>query len=142
MKKTEDILARPELKSRSYDVPQGYFDGLRTALYLIPQREETSSPQTVSTGRPGRMLPWFAMAACAVAAVVLSVGIINKSSSPADYLSYEQMLLADLIPHTGEEEFYYDLLEDNSVEVSTQDDLYDYLISGGASLNDTDYETD
>lgn len=143
MNKTEDILSRAGMRKRSYQVPQGYFDTLRSSLYLIPQRQETSEPQTAPHGRRAGMLTWALSALCAIAVVAVSLGLILKSPGRTDVLSYEQLLVADLIPHTtGFEEYYYGFEESISEEISTQDDLYDYLISGGTSTTFTSDETD
>ena len=142
MNKTSDILNSAELHERKYEVPQGYFDSLRSSLYLIPQRQETSSPQTTHAVWRGRTGLRIALAACAAVALIVAVGIIHRSPSDMESLSYEQLLLADLIPHPEAEDYYFDFQDSGSEEVSNQDDLYDYLMSGGTSAIDNYYETD
>ena len=127
------------MHKRSYEVPQGYFDSLRTELYLIPQRQETSLSVTAGSGRRYSLRPWIAFAAAALSVLAVSLGIIHSSKAPADTLSYEQMLVADLIPHTGIEEYYYNVVEDIPEETDSQEDLYEYLISGGDTTLSLDY---
>lgn len=126
---------------RPYEVPEGYFDRLRTSLYLIPQRQEAAVAEPVPV-RPRRRAPIFAMAACGIAALCVAAGVFFMRRPQVETLSYEQMLVADLIPHTGLDYSSYYSEEPASEESLNQEDLYDWLTAGGASVNTMDYETD
>ena len=119
--------------STIYNVPDGYFEGLKARLERIPaEHPEVGGSRTILWTR---IRPYAAVAACL--AVLLAVGSIfldrNTAQSEAGEYIYEQVMYSDLIPDTDP----YLILGapsnvDESYEVS-DDDIIDYLISSGTS---------
>ena len=117
MRKTTDIPSRRE----GLQVPEGYFDSLKTRLAAIPSAEATAAeaPRRSFLGSlrsPARVLvPGFAAVAAAVA-ILLAVLLPTRSSDgilQEDAAAYESYVVADLIPRTDPWMFFDD---DPSVE--------------------------
>ena len=63
-------------KKLNYNVPDGYFENLRTRLSAIPAQES----------RPGafsRFAPYLALAACFAVAVIAGNAVLNRTAVPA-----------------------------------------------------------
>lgn len=106
------------MKQRPYIVPDNYFENLQDSLGGIPSKE---------TARRGS--PYYALAAVAVAALAIMVGLFHFSTRQnLDPVSYEYMVYADLIPHT--EEIYADAQDSPDAE-----DLIQYMIDEGYTLD-------
>ena len=118
--------------SNIYNVPDGYFEGLKARLERIPAEHPVKRDSRTILWT--RIRPYAAVAACL--ALFLAVGSIlmdrNTVQSSGDSI-YEQVMYSDLIPDTDP----YLILGapsnvDESYEVS-DDDIIDYLISSGTS---------
>ena len=118
--------------SNIYNVPDGYFEGLKARLERIPAEHPVKRDSRMILWT--RIRPYAAVAACL--ALFLAVGSIlmdrNTVQSSGDSI-YEQVMYSDLIPDTDP----YLILGapsnvDESYEVS-DDDIIDYLISSGTS---------
>ncbi len=78
-------------KKLNYNVPDGYFENLRTRLSAIPAQES----------RPGafsRFAPYLALAACFAVAVIAGNAVLNRTTAPAasDEEIIEYLLASDI----------------------------------------------
>lgn len=122
--------------SNIYGVPEGYFSQLQSRLEAIPAQQSESSSNVV-VPLWDKVKPYIALAACFI--MILCVGnyAINKAMPPAqDTLSFEDICYADLIPVTNPYIIYDDSPYTYDVqEPVSEDDIVEYLISSGASLD-------
>jgi len=131
-----------EVSSRPYEVPQGYFENLRTRLSAIPQAQP-AVPET--SGNRKRLPIWrpaLAFAACAAAVVAFAMLFFNRSDNYDEALTYEQALYADLIPLNMAEYVDYEALCEGSQVSLTDEEIATLLEYDGSSLMYYDYETD
>lgn len=116
-----------------YKVPEGYFEMLQSRLESIPAQQgepETALPLWV------KLKPYAALAACFVIAFCLGNFILGRTSGPAqDGISFEDICYADLIPVTNPYMIYEDSPYAPYEEDATEDDIIQYLISSGASVD-------
>ena len=118
-------------EKHGYRVPDGYFEALEGRLAAIPD--------TVSSA-PTRWQRWRpALALAASFAVLVSAGTAllrrtARSSSPDSW--YEAMVVEDILPLTAETPY---LLTDNHERQLTAEELAQYLIESGASLDQIAY---
>lgn len=118
----------------SHTVPEGYFERLEARLSQIPQ---TSSPTAVTPW--GRVRPYLAMAAAFAALVVSGTAILrNTVRQPASGLSEEDLLgYVQLIPATDPYLLFDE--SDEWAEAYSDEDIIDYLIETGISLEQLAY---
>ena len=121
--------------SKIYDVPEGYFEQLQSRLVNIPAQQE--QPEKVIPVFH-KVRPYLALAACFVMAFCVGNFILGISTRPAnDEITFEDICYADLIPVTNP----YMIYEDSPYavygqqEAATEDDILEYLISTGASVD-------
>ena len=126
MNMEKDILDK--LKKPSFSTPEGYFDKLKANLEEIPGKEVK-----VSTWQQSR--PYLVMAACFLLSLIVGTGILKMTTglraSDADQFYYD-LGYADLIPVT-----YADpsLCENEGAAELSSEDIEDYLIETGVSVN-------
>ena len=116
MKNQKDILKdNSELKSMPFTVPDGYFEGLKAELKMIPKQQ----------AKPAKVIKWsqfmrFTSIAAAVA-VLIAVG-------------------AFFLGRYGEEPGFTVIQEETdlyaSIQTLTEDEIVEYLISTGVELED------
>lgn len=126
MNMEKDILDK--IKKPSFSVPEGYFDKLQAHLEEIPRKEvQVSSWQ--------RSRPYLVMAACFLISLIVGTGILKmttgQSVSDADQFYYD-LGYADLIPVTYADPSLYE--SEEASEISSED-IEDYLIATGVSVN-------
>lgn len=112
-----------------YQVPEGYFDSLKTRLQAIPV-EDKRAVHTVTLWQ--RVQPFAALAACF--AMVLAVGTLflgtpASRDTGADLQNYYYTHL-----HSVEDPMalFSDEYE-STIESASDDDILEYLISSGAT---------
>jgi len=83
-------------KNNGYNVPEGYFEGLRTKLSAIPAQEKQPT-------RVQKFAPYLALAACFGLAVLIGNFVLNKTTIPAasddeiiEYLISSDITLAQI----------------------------------------------
>ena len=78
-------------KKLNYNVPDGYFEDLKTRLSSIPAQESRPS-------RFARLTPYLAFAACFAALVIAGNAILKKTASPAasDEEIIEYLIASDI----------------------------------------------
>lgn len=104
------------MKQRPYILPEGYLQKLNSSLIEIPQADVRRQRS-----------PYLAFALASFAAAVLAIGVFVFRPQPRqEYVSYERMVLADLIPQS----------EDAFADQVTPDaeDLIQYMINEGYPL--------
>lgn len=121
--------------SNIFSVPEGYFEQLRSRLETIPAQQ--SEPAEVIT-LWSRLRPYAALAACFVIAFSVGSFILGRTAVPVqDELSFQDICYADLVPVTNPYIIYDDspyLYEEEQIS-ATEDDIVEYLISSGASVD-------
>lgn len=121
------------MSDRMFKVPENYFEDLERRLMGIPDAETKKvSPWT-------RVTPYLALAA-SFAAIVISATVILKSTagSVRDSSVYEDYIeLAALVPRTAPYSIYDKSFDEE--EESTYDDVVEYLIHSGVSLESIGY---
>ena len=118
-----------------HSVPEGYFEGLQARLSTIPQQHSATTPWV-------RMRPYLALAAAFAAMVVGGTALLRSTARPASVLSDEDLFsYAQLIPRTDP----YLIYDDEGVEAEetySEEDIINYLIETGVSLELLAYEAD
>ena len=120
-----------------YKVPDGYFDSLQKRLEAIPsQHTEVVSP-VVTVPFWTRVRPYVALAACMLMAFVIGNFFLGRNSAPAPAeFGLQDYYMADLIPVTNPYAIYDDAPMDlYTMEGSSEDDVVQYLISSGTSVD-------
>ncbi len=120
--------------SRIFSVPEGYFEQLQSRLEGIPVQQ--SEPADV-VSLWDKLKPYAALAAVFAIAFCVGSFIFGRSSvAVQDELSFQDICVADLVPVTNPYFIYDDAPfsyeEQNSV---TEDDVVEYLISSGATVD-------
>lgn len=122
----KDILDK--IEKPNFSVPEGYFDKLKAHLEEIPGKEVQ-----VSTWQKSR--PYLVMAACFLLSLIVGTGILKmttgQSVSDADQFYYD-LGYADLIPVTYADPSLYE--DEGAAELSSEE-IEDYLIATGVSVN-------
>lgn len=121
--------------SNIYSVPEGYFSQLQNRLEAIPAQQ--SGNVRVVSPVWSKVRPYVALAACFVMAFFVGNFILGRSSQPAqDTLTFQDICYADLIPVTNPYIIYDDSPYTYEVqETISEDDVVEYLISSGASVD-------
>lgn len=126
MNMEKDILDK--IEKPNFSVPESYFDKLKAHLEEIPGKEVQ-----VSTWQKSR--PYLVMAACFLLSLIVGTGILKmttgQSVSDADQFYYD-LGYADLIPVTYADPSLYE--DEGAAELSSEE-IEDYLIATGVSVN-------
>ena len=119
-------------------VPEGYFGDLETRLSAIPsQRAAGKAPRGVR-----RFAPYAAIAASMLLAVTVGNWILQRTAVRDVQGDYDSMLVAEVL---GTDELDYYFQEENRVDFLSDEDIVDYLIAAGTTveqLNYVSYEED
>lgn len=139
MKEQEhDILQSKDLKKMPYTVPEGYFEKLKA------EARKTTEPQYVPVGTWTRMAPYAAVAAMFLFIFTLgkifirekpaiqgnNVEILSEADELEDYLVFNHDI-SDVALYLAQEE--------DSYEISDDEDIVEYLIYIGASEEYVEY---
>lgn len=127
MKKMNDI----------YKVPDGYFDQLQKRLEAIPEQHPEVVKPVVAVPVWTRVRPYVALAACMLMAFVVGNFFLGRTQMPApEEFGLQDYYIADLIPVTNPYAIYDDSpMELYTPESSSEDDVLQYLISSGTSVD-------
>ena len=115
MKNERNILDSPELKSTPFTVPEGYFEGLKTGLKMIPKMQQ--KPAKVVRWKP--FLRIASIAAVIAALITAGAFFLDKGGNDTGFTVIE-----------GETDYFADL------QSLTEEDIIEYLISTGVELED------
>ncbi|MBQ6087728.1 MAG: hypothetical protein IJK96_06695 [Bacteroidales bacterium] len=120
--------------SDMYNVPEGYFEGLKARLERIPAEHSAAPAKRPFTWM--RIRPYVALAACL--ALLLTAGTIlldrKADLSGTSESIYEQMMYSDLIPDTDPDSIFGAPSSPGESYDISDEDIVDYLISSGASV--------
>ncbi len=141
MMENKDILQDDRLRKLPFDVPQGYFEGLKDRLGAIPEKgTDLPAPLLAAPSAWVRFRPYLAMAAAFLIMVTAGTALLRKTVGDQVGISeYEHLKYADLIPVTDPYSIFAEA-EDSDSSVS-DDDIVAYLINTGTSLERIGYET-
>jgi hypothetical protein len=125
-----------EIKN-TYKVPEGYFDQLQKRLEAIPSQHPEVQAPTVTVPLWSRVRPYVALAACMLMAFVVGNFFLGRNQAPAPAeFGLQEYYMADLIPMTNPYAIYDDAPMDlYTPESSSEDDVIQYLISSGTSVD-------
>ena len=146
----------------AYRVPDGYFASLQERLSAIPQQEQLSAipqqeqlsaiPQQERLGvipqqeaAPGvwvRVRPYLALAAAFAVLVTLGTALLRWTAAPAED-DWDSFAVAQMMPRTEPDAFYDATLAESLAPALTYDDIAQYLLETGVSLEELENdETD
>ncbi|MBR6363438.1 MAG: hypothetical protein IKR88_09220 [Bacteroidales bacterium] len=111
-----------------HNVPEGYFEDLKTRLSAIPQEEHASGWE--------RLRPYVALAAAFVAIVTVGTAVLRLSTCPAAQ-DYDDFGIAEIIPST--DSYIYYSSEVSEEPVSSEDDILEYLLNSNTSVEQIAY---
>lgn len=120
-----------------YKVPDGYFDSLQKRLEAIPSQHTEVRDPVVTVPLWTRVRPYVALAACMLMAFFVGNFFLgrNQASAPVEF-GLQDYYMADLIPVTNPYAIYDDAPMDlYTIEGSSEDDVVQYLISSGTSVD-------
>ena len=104
-----------ELKSMPFTVPEGYFEGLKAELKMIPKQQ--TKPSKVIKWRP--FVRFASIAAVVAALIAAGAFFLEKNDEVTDFTVVHE-----------EADYFADL------QSLTEDDIIEYLISTGVELDD------
>jgi len=111
-----------------FSTPEGYFTDLQSRLQNIP----AGNKQTVRISLWTKVSPYVALAACFVMAFFLGNLFIGGGGKAQSDITLDDFYYADIIPVTDP----YSVYDDSAIyEVDNQDDVLEYLISSGTSVD-------
>lgn len=130
--KSDDILKTGNLRENPFGTPAGYLEHL-------PER--LSGAVAGNLAKPGwadRISPYFAMAALFLILVTAGTFLL-KYSVPVDEGDMEAVAYSNIIPVTAPYSIMYSQSYEDEEHI-TEDDIIDYLIFSGVSLNSIENE--
>lgn len=120
-------------QKNAHTVPEGYFEDLEARLSRIPQAAVLAVPSPWT-----RVRPHLSMAAAFAALVVGGTAVLQTTVRPAAGLSDEDLLgYIQLIPATDPYLIYG--TEEDGKDAFSDEDIIDYLIETGVSLEQLAY---
>lgn len=124
-------------KNRMYNVPSGYFESLQTRLSAIPaMEEEAESRVTVWT----RVRPVIALAASFAILLTCGTLILSKTAGNVKMNDMEFLEFAyAMTPITEPYSIYDASLAESLYTESSEEDIVNYLIETGVSINQLGY---
>ena len=114
-------------RKNDISVPEGYFENLQERLSAIAR---TGAPAE-KAGVVRRFVPYVAVAASMLIAVTVGNWILSRTAVRDTQSDSESMLIAEAGPLYGPDGYSF---LDDSVEEITDEDIVNYLISSGISL--------
>jgi hypothetical protein len=126
-----------EIKN-TFNVPEGYFDQLQKRLEAIPSQHPVVQTPAVTVPLWTRVRPYVALAACMMMAFFVGNFFLGRNHLPteAEQVMQDYYYMADLIPVTNPYAIYDDSpMELYSPESSSEDDVVEYLLSSGTSVD-------
>jgi len=126
-----------EIKN-TFNVPEGYFDQLQKRLEAIPSQHPVVQTPAVTVPLWTRVRPYVALAACMMMAFFVGNFFLGRNHLPteAEQVMQNYYYMADLIPVTNPYAIYDDApMELYSPESSSEDDVVEYLLSSGTSVD-------
>ena len=122
MRKDKDILKIPELRENPFNVPDGYFTSTRKVILEAGSR---SSRKRKGYG------PYIIAAAASLAFIIIAGtgGVLSREEASGDYDNIDLLVFSDI-----SEGSYYDLHALNEPAELTEEEIIEYLIYTGTTL--------
>lgn len=123
-KDMKDILQDKSLKQSPFNIPDGYFDSLKTSMKMIPLREKTK-----------RQNVWkWAVAAAVTILIAAGTFFIGQLAHPEEFSE------EDYIVYSGElTDVIYDEYTQQYAEGMSEEDIIEYLIYIGTEVEDIEW---
>ena len=136
MHQVSKVSVMKEIKN-TFKVPEGYFDSLQKRLEAIPSEHPVVQAPVVTVSFWTKVRPYVALAACMLMAFVVGDFFLGRDKSPASAeFGLQDYYMADLVPVTNPYAIYDDAPMDfYSTEASSEEDVLQYLISSGTSVD-------
>lgn len=131
-----------ERMKESYNVPDGYFDALKARLRSIPAKEE--AVETVEPTTWMKLRPLVSLAASMAILVVCGTFLLRLSTSVQDReedYNYAEYAYA-ITPVTEPYAIYDSALAESVAQSVSGDDIVNYLIDTGISLDQIGYDVE
>ncbi len=114
-------------RKNDISVPEGYFENLQQRLSGIGRTESPAA----KVGVVRRLAPYVAVAASMLIAVTVGNWLLSRTAVRDTQSNYESMLIAEAGPLYGPDGYSF---LDDVVEEITDEDIVNYLISSGISM--------
>ena len=123
------------IRKNDIRVPEGYFEDLEARLSAIPAAHAgAEAPRGVR-----RLVPYAAVAASMLLAVTVGNWILRRTAVRDVQGDYDSMLIAEVLG-TSQADYYF--MEENSVGFLSDEDIVNYLIETGTTVEQINYVTD
>ena len=121
------------IRKNDIRVPDGYFGDLETRLSAIPAAHAApAAPHGVR-----RLAPYAAIAASMLLAVTVGNWILSRTAVRDVQGDYDSMLVAEVLGTDNLD--YYFLEAGNSAEYLTDEDIVNFLIDSGTTVEQLNY---
>lgn len=124
-----DILDEERLHNDPFMVPEGYLEGLSLKAAQIA-REQGACRPTIAR----RVAPYVAIAASFAAIVAIGSAVLKNVHFGSSEIDQDALFAEYLVPVTEPESVYY--LAMNDSEELTEEEIVEYLIESGATLEE------
>lgn len=114
-------------RKEAFDVPDGYFEGLKTRLGRIPGQKAVPGPAQ-------RMMPYLALAACFVSLLVVGNIVLRNTASGSEEELYDKYYYISMLQ--ADEYLHQDTLRHDTI---SEEDVINYLIDSGAPSEMIEY---
>lgn len=126
-----------ERKDNYYSVPEGYFKDLNARLMAIPSSARESGRRRLAFDRA---VPYMSLVAFFALLVIVGTAVLQRSSrtlstDEAEYFEYAYTM----IPRTEPYSIYDSSLAESLSPEMTDEDVINYLIESGVSVNELEY---
>lgn len=121
------------MKQLPYNVPDNYFDNLKTRLSEIPDGEKVKR----DNGKIS-FVPYLSLFAAFVGIVTIGTFILSRTTGQVNVTEYDNYRYADLLPLT--EDFSDNDISPYNIEKANSDDLIDYFIETQVSFDNINYD--
>lgn len=125
----KDILKETGLKKMPFSTPEGYFEGLKKELKMIPAQH--SAPKV--TGIWMRLARYSSIAAIFTALIAAGAFFLDWSDNSDYFTEEDYIVFSDDMTNAIIQE-YSDIYAD--AETMTDDDIIEYLIHSGIEIED------
>lgn len=114
-------------RKEAFDVPDGYFEGLKTRLGRITGQKAVPGPVQ-------RMMPYLALAACFVSLLVVGNIVLRNTASGSEEELYDKYYYISMLQ--ADEYLHQDTLRHDTI---SEEDVINYLIDSGAPSEMIEY---
>ena len=124
----KDILQDNNLRQMPYSTPEGYFEGLKVGLKMIPAREKSG------TRVLRKVVRYTAIAASVALLFTAGRFIFGKLAGADEFTEEDYIVFSDEMTNAVYQENYTDQYA--TAQELTEDDLIEYLIYTGVEIEE------